>query len=172
MSAEEAKKLISEGLAKLQEGLNQLCEIVDGLETADEDNPPSRFKRPQMPTNGFRENYTVQQIAERWQVSDDTVRNTFFNEPRVLKIGGPSRLAGRPQEKAHPPLVSLAHPGERSRARREPLNEQGATAGRHRRKRRRFPDGELTPGTARSEQLRTAASRAAKKTRLRFRFAD
>jgi hypothetical protein len=99
MSAEEAKKLISEGLAKLQEGLNQLCEIVDGLETADEDNLPSRFKRPQMPTNGFRENYTGQQIAERWQVSDDTVRNTFFNEPGVLKIGGPSRLAGGRKKK-------------------------------------------------------------------------
>jgi hypothetical protein len=99
MSAEEAKKLISEGLAKLQEGLNQLCEIVDGLETADKDSPPSRFKQPQMPTNDLGKTYTVQQIAERWQVSDDTVRKTFFDEPGVLKIGGPSRLAGGRKKK-------------------------------------------------------------------------
>ena len=38
--------------------------------------------------------YTVPEIAERWKVSDDTVRRIFFDEPGVLKIGSPSRLAG------------------------------------------------------------------------------
>lgn len=52
-----------------------------------------------MPTNDFGKTYTVQQIAERWQVSDDTVRNTFFNEPGVLKIGNHSRLAGGRKKK-------------------------------------------------------------------------
>lgn len=44
MSIEEAKKLVSEGLAKVQEGFNQLCEIVDGIEGSDDDSPPSQFK--------------------------------------------------------------------------------------------------------------------------------
>jgi hypothetical protein len=43
--------------------------------------------------------YTVQEIAEQWRVHPDTVRNIFFEEPGVLKIGQASRLMGGRQKK-------------------------------------------------------------------------
>ncbi len=43
--------------------------------------------------------YKVSEIAEQWNLSDDTVRKLFFDEPGVLKIGSPSRLLGGRKKK-------------------------------------------------------------------------
>jgi hypothetical protein len=42
----------------------------------------------------LEKHYTVTEIAQQLNVSDDTVRNLFFDEPGVLKIGEASRLMG------------------------------------------------------------------------------
>jgi hypothetical protein len=39
--------------------------------------------------------YTVTEIATKWKLSDDTVRNLFAGEPGVLRIGQASRLVSR-----------------------------------------------------------------------------
>lgn len=54
MSADEAKKLITEGLAKLQEGFVKLCESVDGLADPDRPAPGSlmdELQKSQQKTN-------------------------------------------------------------------------------------------------------------------------
>jgi hypothetical protein len=38
---------------------------------------------------------TVQDIAQRWQKSDDTVRRLFADEPGVLRFGNETRRNGR-----------------------------------------------------------------------------
>jgi hypothetical protein len=50
-------------------------------------------------TPALEKHYTVGEIAKLWQVSDDTVRNIFFDEPGVLKIGKASRLSGGRKKK-------------------------------------------------------------------------
>ncbi len=50
--------------------------------------------RAAKPAAALETHYTVAQIAERWNISDDTVRNLFFEEPGVLRIGEASRLLG------------------------------------------------------------------------------
>lgn len=42
----------------------------------------------------FEKHYTVSQIAQRWSISDDTVRRIFADEPGVLNLGSPSQLLG------------------------------------------------------------------------------
>jgi hypothetical protein len=43
--------------------------------------------------------YTVGEIAKLWQISDDKVRDIFFDEPGVLKFGKPSRMSGGRKKK-------------------------------------------------------------------------
>jgi len=38
--------------------------------------------------------FKVAEIAQRWNLSDNAVRNLFFDEPGVLRIGQASRLLG------------------------------------------------------------------------------
>jgi hypothetical protein len=47
----------------------------------------------------LEKHFSVGEIAKLWQVSDDTVRNIFFDEPGVLKIGKASRLSGGRKKK-------------------------------------------------------------------------
>jgi hypothetical protein len=54
--------------------------------------------------------YTVQQIAQQWNVHADTIRNMFFDEPGVLKIGHASRLMGGRQKKLQRHYYSLRIP--------------------------------------------------------------
>lgn len=42
----------------------------------------------------FERHYSVAEIAAMLNLSDGTVRNMFFNEPGVLKLGTGSRLMG------------------------------------------------------------------------------
>lgn len=42
---------------------------------------------PSGATTAAEHHYTVQEIAELWKVSPDTVRRTFAGEPGVLVIG-------------------------------------------------------------------------------------
>jgi hypothetical protein len=53
---------------------------------------PARAAKPAAPA--LESHYSVAQIAERWNLHSDTVRNLFFDEPGVLKIGEASRLLG------------------------------------------------------------------------------
>lgn len=39
----------------------------------------------------FETHYTVQEIAEKWHLSETVVRNLFREEPGVLKIESPER---------------------------------------------------------------------------------
>jgi hypothetical protein len=54
--------------------------------------------------------YSVTQIAEQWNVSDDTVRKQFFDEPGVLRIGQASRLMGGRQKKLKRHYIILRIP--------------------------------------------------------------
>ena len=42
-----------------------------------------------MPEPCSEKHYTVQEIAELWAVSTDTVRRIFAHEPGVMRIGKP-----------------------------------------------------------------------------------
>lgn len=42
---------------------------------------------PQPELAAVERHFSVQEIAQLWQVSDDTVRRTFTREPGVLTIG-------------------------------------------------------------------------------------
>lgn len=50
-------------------------------------------------TPPLERHYSVSEIAEMLNVSDGTVRNLFFEEPGVLKLGRASRLMGGRQKK-------------------------------------------------------------------------
>ena len=41
--------------------------------------------------NAFEDHYTVQQIAERWHLSETSVRKLFRDEPGVIRIDSPER---------------------------------------------------------------------------------
>ena len=41
--------------------------------------------------SAFETHYTVQQIAEKWHLSEKVVRNLFRGEPGVIKIDSPER---------------------------------------------------------------------------------
>ena len=41
--------------------------------------------------NAFENHYTVQEIAEKWHLSETVVRKLFCDEPGVLKIDAPER---------------------------------------------------------------------------------
>lgn len=44
----------------------------------------------------FEKHYTVQEIAERWGLSDDTIRKLFKNEKGVLRNNGAKgRIGGK-----------------------------------------------------------------------------
>ena len=41
--------------------------------------------------SAFEEHYTIQQIAERWHLSETVVRHLFRDEPGVIRIDAPER---------------------------------------------------------------------------------
>ena len=41
--------------------------------------------------SAFENHYTVQEIAEKWHLSETVVRNLFRDEPGVIKIDSPER---------------------------------------------------------------------------------
>jgi predicted transcriptional regulator len=43
----------------------------------------------------LEKHYTVQEIAAAWNVSEETVRRFFRDEPGVMHIGKPTSSAGR-----------------------------------------------------------------------------
>jgi AraC-like DNA-binding protein len=47
------------------------------------------------PHSELERHYTLAQIADAWHVSESTVHRYFINEPGVLKLGHPTRVAGR-----------------------------------------------------------------------------
>jgi hypothetical protein len=51
------------------------------------------------PTPKLERHHSVNEIAELWNLSDGTVRNLFFDEPGVLRLGSGSRLMGGRQKK-------------------------------------------------------------------------
>ena len=42
-------------------------------------------------SNTFETHYTVQEVAEKWHLSEAVVRRLFQNEPGVIKIEAPER---------------------------------------------------------------------------------
>jgi len=63
----------------------------------------SRSSQPSLPSaapataaeNEIESHYTVLEIAQKWNVCENTVRNLFRDEPGVLTIGRPTRLMRR-----------------------------------------------------------------------------
>ncbi len=55
--------------------------------TAEKSETMSTAPRQLGSTAAVERHYTVQEIAEMWQVSTDTARRTFAGEPGVLAIG-------------------------------------------------------------------------------------
>jgi AraC-like DNA-binding protein len=45
------------------------------------------------PHSELERHYTLAQIADAWHVSESTVHRYFINEPGVLKLGHPTRVA-------------------------------------------------------------------------------
>jgi len=45
--------------------------------------------------SAIERHYTVQEVAELWKMSPDTIRKIFRNVPGVLKIGTTERLRKR-----------------------------------------------------------------------------
>ena len=69
--------------------------------------------------------YSVQQIAEAWNVSEETVRRLFRDEPGVIHIGEGTKLLGRkykrryfvlrvPESVVERVRVRLLHQGRRN----------------------------------------------------------
>jgi hypothetical protein len=48
-----------------------------------------------MPGPELERHFKINEIAEKWNLSEDVVRSLFENEPGVLKFGQPTRLTGR-----------------------------------------------------------------------------
>jgi hypothetical protein len=48
------------------------------------------------PLIAIERHYSVQEIAEMWQLSQNTVRRIFRGQPGVLEIGGEETRYGRP----------------------------------------------------------------------------
>ena len=42
--------------------------------------------------SAFENHYTVQEIAEKWHLSETVIRKLFRDEPGVIKIDSPERL--------------------------------------------------------------------------------
>lgn len=49
----------------------------------------------------IEQHFTVAEIADKWKLSDNTVRRIFRNEPGVIKIGQGSRLVGKRYKRRH-----------------------------------------------------------------------
>ena len=49
----------------------------------------------------LEQHFTVQQLAEAWGLSDTFIRQTFENEPGVMKVGRPTMRLGRKLKRAY-----------------------------------------------------------------------
>ena len=75
------------------------------LEAAMSNNAPASNK-----LTAVERHYSVTEIAELWNMSDDTVRNIFFDEPGVIKIGRASGLMGGRSKKVKRHYFTLRIP--------------------------------------------------------------
>ena len=65
---------------------------------------------PASKLSALERHYTVPEIAVLWNLSDDTVRNIFFDEPEVIKIGRASGLMGGRSKKVKRHYFTLRIP--------------------------------------------------------------
>jgi hypothetical protein len=63
--------------------------------------------------SALERHFTIQQVAELWGWSDDTVRRTFRHEPGVIAIMHPERRGKRPYSKLSIPESVLVRVHER-----------------------------------------------------------
>jgi len=69
--------------------------------------------------SALEKHFTIQQVAELWGLSDDTVRRTFRNEPGVIAITHPERRGRRPYSRLSIPESVLLRVHERLAVRKK-----------------------------------------------------